>query len=40
MKGVWALLAVVVIAGALALLWPSEPATVVVVPAPPASRPW
>jgi hypothetical protein len=33
-KGVWALLAVVVIAGALALLWPSGSATVVVAEQP------
>ena len=36
MKGVWTLLAVVVIAGALALLWPSRSATVVVAEQPAA----
>ena len=36
MKGIWALLAVVVIAGALALLWPSKSATVVVAEQPAA----
>ena len=37
MRGVWALLAVVVIAGALALLWPSKAATVVVAEQPAAT---
>ena len=37
MKGVWALLAVVVIAGALALLWPSESAPVALPEQPAAT---